>query len=161
VNVILENELEKWAWEIMMAAHYKWEKNHGSSLTNQMEWYFFDLYKEETEGMIQKEVDARLVPDYGPDGFNVIGFTEEQYVREGLDNYKDDDLTKQELEKLKTELVDEYRDILEDYENEKEHVWDNVRLDLYKTYHTFFCAPERLTVIYNGKVIQGGVTEQV
>lgn len=154
MKIILENELEKRAWEIMMAAHYKWEKNNGSELLGQMEWYFNDLFKDETKEMINQEVETRLLVDYGHDGLDVIGVSEEEYVRKGLDNYKDDGLTEQYLAELKADFIQEYRDIVKDCETTKEYLQDEVELDLYKIYHTFFCAPEILTVEYNGEIIQ-------
>lgn len=154
MKVILENELEKKAWEIMMAAHYKWERNHGSSLIDQMEWYFNDLYKDETKEMIDQEVESRLTVDYGPEGLDVIGVTEEEYVRKGLENYKDDGLTEQEVVELKADLAKEYQDFVKDYESDKKYLQDEVKIDLYKIYHTFFCVPEKLTVEYKGEIIQ-------
>jgi len=72
VKVILDNELEKWAWGMMMRAHHKWEKNHCSLLQAQMECFFFYLFKEETYQMIDKEVEAMLMEAYGPEGLDVI-----------------------------------------------------------------------------------------
>jgi len=153
MKVILESEMEKWAWEIMIAAHYKWEKNNGDTLIGQMDWYFFDIYKEKTEEMVKKEVEARLAVDYDPEGLNVIGVNEEQYIQKCLE---DEDLTEQEREEVKETLATEYRDILADYADRKQYMAKDVSYDLKKIYYMFFCAPERLTVIYNGKVIQGG-----
>lgn len=149
MRIVLETKMEKWAWEIMMAAHSKWQKHSGSNLLNHMERYFYDIYKQETEEMIKKEAEARLAPDYGPEGLNVIGVSEEQYVQEGLDNNKGDDLLEQELEKFKQVLVVEYLNFLESYEDEKQYVIKDVKCDIWQIYYTLFSAPERLTVIYN------------
>ncbi len=143
--------MEKHAWQIMMAAHYKWEKNHGDMLRNQMEWYFNDIYKEETDALINKEVTKRLVDDYGPDGLDVIGVSEEMYVALELFHHQDIDM---DVEEFKTELVEEYRELKQQYEQDKEwEAWD-VKDELKSIYYNFFNAPEELTVVYNGEVIQ-------
>jgi hypothetical protein len=33
MKIILESELEKCAWEIMMIAHHKWKRNYGGLLS--------------------------------------------------------------------------------------------------------------------------------
>ncbi|AEG58999.1 hypothetical protein [Desulforamulus ruminis] len=65
MKIILENEMERKAWDILLEAHHKWEKNH---------------YKEETDQMIAKEAGKRLSEDYGPDGLDVMGVSEAMYV---------------------------------------------------------------------------------
>jgi len=153
-KIILENEMERQLWSILLVAHYKWEKNHGSSIRDQMEWYFFDLYKEETDQMIAKEVAARLMEDYGPEGFDIIGVTEEQYIQKGLDNHEEEGLTEEEMERFKIELAEEYRDIVKDYETDKEVKEEDVREEIKNLYYMLYNAPENLTVEYKGEIIQ-------
>lgn len=76
MKIILESELEKWAWEVMMAVHCKWAKNHGSVINDQLSWYFDELYKDEKENMVKQEVERRLKESW-PDGY---GVSEEDYV---------------------------------------------------------------------------------
>lgn len=157
MRIVLENEMEKQLWSILLVAHHKWEKNHGSSIREQMEWYFFDLYKEETDQMIAGEATARLMEDYGPEGLDVIGVSEEQYIQKGLDNRKEDfGLTEEESDRLKIELAEEYRDLVEDYETDKEVKEEAVRDEIISFYYRFFNAPETLTVEYKGEIIQRG-----
>ncbi|OPX87477.1 MAG: hypothetical protein A4E53_02465 [Pelotomaculum sp. PtaB.Bin104] len=156
MKIILENEMERQAWPILLSAHYKWEKNHGSSIQGQMEWYFFDLFKEETDQMIAKEVETRLMENYGPQGVDVIGVTEDQYVQKGLNNYEEEGLSKEDLEQLKVELAEEYQSIIEDYEADKEFKKSDVRDELTSLYYRLFNAPENLTVEYKGEIIQQG-----
>jgi len=155
MKVILENELEKWAWELMMTDHCKWDKKNGSNLMEQMDWYFFDLHKDETEQMINKDVNAQLADDYGPEGFNFAEVTEEEYVQDGLEYHKDDGMTKQEQEKLKAELASEYWETLAEYKDKKRSIRDEIRLQLYGIYRTFICVPKKLTVVYYSEVFQG------
>ncbi|MTI80062.1 MAG: hypothetical protein FH758_04115 [Firmicutes bacterium] len=150
MKIILENKMEEYAWEIMMAAHYKWEKNHGDVLRDQMDWYFNDIYKEETQELIRKEVEKRLIGDYGSEGFDVIGVSKVMYVAKGLFNHKDNPHTAPEnIEQFKQELAEEYQDIREEYEQQRK--WATIRLEeeLNSIYYTFFNAPEELTVLVN------------
>ncbi|MCG9969974.1 hypothetical protein L9W92_18450 [Pelotomaculum terephthalicicum JT] len=84
--------------------------------------------------------------------FNV---TEEQFVKKSLNNYKKNSLTKQEFEQLKYELAEDYRDFVDDYKTDKECQEEVIRQELRSFYNTFFNAPENLTVVYKGKIIQG------
>jgi len=150
MKVILETELERYAWSIMVSAHYKWEKNNGSLLHDQMERYFNDIYKEETEEAIKKEVERHLRDKYGEEFF----VTGEQYVKSGLESYSGDDLSNGEKKKLEQELRQEHREVNEDISWEREDLPDDMRCKLHQIYYTFFNAPEKLTVLYNGEVIQ-------
>jgi len=151
MRIILENELERKVWPVLMAAHYKWEKNHGDSLRGQMEWYLNDLYKEETEEWIITEVKRRLKDNnlgYEP------GMTVEQYIQQ---NVEDLDLEPAELEEHKKDLTEDYQEIKEDYESIREgHEYD-VREELRNFYFCLFNAPEDLTVEYNGEIIQPAI----
>lgn len=157
MKIILENEMEKEAWKIMLAAHYKWEKNHGDSIRDQMEWYVFDIYKEETDQMIAKEVGLRLLADYGPDGLDVMGVSEAMYVSLGMLNNQDwlKDVTEEEYREFEKELAEEYQGIVEDYRWDKERVEEKVKEDLTNVYYNIFNAPENLRVEYCGQIIQG------
>ena len=154
MKIILENEKEVKLWDIMMAAHYKWEKNHGDSLRDRMEWYFFDLHKEETDEIIQKVADVRLEESYGKGGYNVIDATEEQNVRQGLEGNCLKELSMDKIEELKSDLVQEYKDLKDEYEGEKSYLPDEIKNEITSFYYTFFNAPENLTVEYNGEIIQ-------
>lgn len=150
MKIILENELEKYAWEIMMSAHYKWEKNHGDSLQRQMDTYFHYAYKKETEEIIKKEVERRLRDMFGEEFFA----SEDEYVKSGLEDYGDE-MTDEEKRELERDLRKEYRSNQEDIVEKREYMPEHVEDDLREVYYTFFNAPEDLTVIYNGEVIQG------
>lgn len=150
MKVILENELEKYAWVIMMAAHYKWEKNHGASLNDQMDWYFKDIYKEETVEAIKAEVERRLRNDFGEEFF--VG--EDEYVNTGLVNNDVDNVSPEERELLEKELREEYVDIQKDIEENREPMFEEVGDELNNSYYIFFNAPEKLTVIFKDEVIQ-------
>lgn len=151
MKIILENDLEKYAWEIMLSAHYKWEKNHGDRLHDQMDWYFHKIYKEETGEAIKKEVERQLLDMFGEEFF----VSEDEYVKSGLENYGDDEMTDDEKQELERDLRDEYRSSQEDIAEKREYMPEHVEDDLRKVYYTFFNAPEELTVIYNGEIIQG------
>ncbi len=136
MKIILENEMERKAWDIILEAHYKWEKNHGDEIRNQMEWYFFDLYKEETDQMIAKETGKRLFEDYGPDGLDVIGVSEAMHISRGMLNNEDwlKDVTKTERQEFEKELVEEYQSFTEDFQWDKERIEEKVRDDLSNVY---------------------------
>lgn len=152
MKIILENELEKWAWEIMMAAHYKWEKNHGMLLLDQMNWYFEDIYGKEREKIIKQEVERRLLDDFDEEFFA----TEDEYVKSGLEKYTDDffEGANEEKQDFERDLRKEYRVAQEDIADARDYLPDDVKDELRQIYYTFFNAPEKLTVIYNGEVIQ-------
>lgn len=151
MKIILENELERYAWGIMVSAHCKWEKNHGDSLHGQMSWYFNDIFKEETEEAIKKEVERRLRDEYDEEFF----VAEDECVKAGLGNNGADNMSPDERAMLETELREEYRDFQEDIADRRECLPEEVRDKLRQIYYTFFNAPEKLTVMYNGEVIQG------
>lgn len=142
MKIILESELEKYAWEMMMAAHYKWEKNHGDSLREQMDWYFDDLHEKETDKLVNEEVERRLRDEFGEEFF----VSEDEYVASGLEH---DEANHED------ELREEYRRVQADIAGARKYMSAEVRDELRAFYYTFFTAPEMLTVIYNGKVIQG------
>ena len=148
--------MEKKAWSILLAAHYKWEKNHGDSIRDQMNWYFFDLYKEETDQIIAKETGRRLFEEYGPNGLDVMGVSEEMYVSLGLLNHQDwlKDVSEEDYLKFKEDLVKEYQEFMEDFKWDKLNIEDEVRDELTKVYSRLFNAPENLIVEYNGEIIQ-------
>ena len=135
MKIILENELEKQAWGIMMGANYKWEKNHGDSLREQMEWHFFDLNRNDVKAMIDEEAPRRVKENWD----NVLSL--ETTLNEYLEECADDGVSRDEL-------VEEYErlrgEILEDLEDKKEAVEEDLR----KLYSSFFNTPERLTVVY-------------
>lgn len=149
MKIILENELEKWAWGVMMAVHYKWEKNHGSVLQDHVYWWFEEMYKEETEKAIKEEIERRLRDNWDDD----YGLSKEEYVANGLARYGD--LTGDEIKELEKELLDEYESLQKDIADDREDLTETVKDELRNTYYTFFNAPEELTVIYNDEVIQG------
>jgi seryl-tRNA synthetase len=138
----LGKELEKQAWGIMMGAHYKWEKNYGDSLREQMEWHFFDLNNDDVKAMIEEEAHRRVKENWD----NVLSL--ETSLNEYLKDCADDGVSREEL-------VEEYErlrgEILEDLEDEKVAVEEDLR----RLYSSFFNAPERLTVVYQ-EVVQGG-----
>lgn len=35
MKIVLESQMEVKLWGILLAAHYKWEKNHGNSIRDQ------------------------------------------------------------------------------------------------------------------------------
>lgn len=149
MRIILENEMEKQAWPILLAAHYKWEKNHGDSISSQMEWYFNGLFKEETEIIVMAEAKARLLAIYGPDGgVNIIGVTEEQYIENGSYGLNDEVI---DLVEFKKDLSIEYRELMADYEDDKISITEEVRDELRNIHYNLFNAPEDLTVEYNGE----------
>ena len=151
MKIILDNELEKYAWEIMMAAHYKWEKNHGDSLREQMDWYFDDLCRKETDKLVNEEVERRLCDEFGEEFF----VSEDDYVKLGLEKYADDDLTDEEKQELEQDFREDYKLVREQIDDDRKYLPTEIRTELRAFYYTFFTAPENLTVIYNGKVIQG------
>jgi len=142
MKIILESELEKQTWEIMMAAHYKWEKNHGDSLRDQMQWYFEDLYRDEVKAVIEKEARRRVNEDWK----HTLSL--ETILDEYLKECVDDGVSREEL-------VEEYErlcgEMLEDLKNQRAAVEEDLR----RLYSRFFNAPERLTVVYQ-EVVQGG-----
>ena len=141
MKIILESELEKKAWGIMMGAHYKWEKNNGDSLRDQMEWHFFDLNRDDVKAMIDEEAHRRVKENWD----NVLSL--ETQLDGYLEDSADDGVSREEL-------VEEYErlrgEILEDLEDEKVAVEEDLR----RLYSSFFNAPERLTVVYQ-EVVQG------
>ncbi len=141
MKIILENELEKKAWGIMMEAHYKWEKNYGDSLRQQMEWHFFDLKRDDVKAMIEEEAHRRVNEDWR----NIL--TLDMTLEEYLEECADDGVSREEL-------VEEYErlhgEILEDLEVQKVAVEEDLR----RLYSSFFNAPEGLTVVYQ-EVVQG------
>ena len=151
MKIILENEIEKWAWDVMMRAHYKWEKNYGRGLQDQMDWYFEELYKEETDKAIKDEIDRRLRDNWGDD----YGINEEEYVANGLKVVGDlEDWNEDDITEMKNELREEYEVLQEDIAEEREMLTFTVEEELRSLYYTFFNAPEKLTVIFNGETIQ-------
>ncbi len=152
MRIILENELEEKIWPILMAAHYKWEKNYGQTLQGQMEFYLHDLYKEETEEYIAAEIERRLKSASW--GIYEPGMTMDQYIKKGLEEVNEVDWDPEELEEYKNALSDEYGEHKEDYDNIKEQYNYTVRQMLTEFSFCLFNAPEKLTVEFNGEVIQ-------
>ncbi|MHB1128218.1 MAG: hypothetical protein ACYC2T_14940, partial [Bacillota bacterium] len=60
MKIILETPLEGTIWDVMITAHYKWEKNHGDTLQGQMDWYLKDLFKDEIDGAKKAEARRRV-----------------------------------------------------------------------------------------------------
>lgn len=149
MKVILENELEKWAWDVMMSAHRKWEKNHGSVLRDQMNWYFEDIYKEEKEKMIKEEVERRLRECWGDD----FWLGKEEYIVKGLANYEGWD--EDDKKSIENDLWTEHEVMNEDISNDRKEIMNEVEDELREMYYAFFNAPENLTVYYDGEVVQG------
>jgi len=52
-------------------------------------------------------------------------------------------------------LREEYRQVQADIADARKYLQTEIKIELRTLYYTFFTAPEKLTVIYNGKVIQG------
>lgn len=154
--IVLESELEKYAWEVMISAHYKWVKNHARPLGDQLDWYFNDIYKKETEEAVKKEIERQLRYEFGEEFF----VSEEDYVKCGLeaDCYKE--LDDQQRQQLEQDLHEEYKEVQELISEESEYKPDEVRHMLYLIYNTFFISPEKLTVMYNGEIIQGEEVKQ-
>lgn len=150
MKIVLESEVEVKLWETLLAAHYKWEKNYGDSIRDQMEWYFFDLFKEETEEIMAKEAASRLQADYE----DVFGKTLDQYIDEGLKYYLDQGMIEDEIEELKTDLAEEYKNFTEEYESDKESMPEEIEEEIRRFYYNFFNAPEDLIVEYNGEIIR-------
>lgn len=153
--IVLESELEKYAWEVMISAHYKWGKNHARPLRDQLDWYFNDIYKKETEEAVKKEIERQLRYEFGEEFF----VSEEEYVKCGLevDCYKD--LDDQQRQQLEQDLREEYKEVQELISEESEYKPDEVWNKLYFIYTKFFISPEKLTVMYNGEIIQGEVKQ--
>lgn len=152
MRIILESELEKEAWGIMMSAHFKWEKNYGNTLLDQMDWYFDKLFNEETEGMVKQEVERRLRENW-PEYY---GLSEVEYVKKEMDDLEDD-LTEVEKEQWKMDLREDYIATQEVIAEENEDLTETVRDELRNCYYTFFNAPEKLAVVYNGEIIQKAI----
>jgi len=133
MKVILENELEKQAWEIMKAAHYKWEKNYGDSILGQMDWYFNDLHEDEVKAMVDKEARRRVEENWD--------------LETTLDEYLSEEECEENDGVTREELVEEYNhlrgQILQRLEEEKVAVKEELR----RLYYDFFNAPESLTII--------------
>ena len=152
MKVILENELERWAWGVMISAHYKWAKNHGRSLQNHMDWWFEELCKDERNEATKQEIERRSRDEFGEEYF----VTEDEYVKSGLKAYNDDDFTnEEEKRKLEQELREEYREVQKDISEMRERLPIEVEHKLRQIYYTFFITPENLTVVYNDEIIQG------
>ncbi|SFF97572.1 hypothetical protein SAMN05660649_00291 [Desulfotomaculum arcticum] len=152
MKVILENELEKCAWEIMMAAQHKWKRNYGSLMCDHLDFYFEDIYKEEADKAVNEEVERRLRDEFGEEFF--VG--KDEYVKSELEGYALDELTDEERQELEREFCDDYKYVWEQIEDEREYLLEDVRQKLRGVYYTFFNGPQRLTIVYNGEVIQGG-----
>ncbi|MTI84348.1 MAG: hypothetical protein FH756_10685 [Firmicutes bacterium] len=139
MKIILKNELEKWAWQIMLEAHYKWEKNYGDSLRQQMDWYFFDLLGDQVKKRIESEARKRVKENWE----HTIGLetTLDEYLYECAEECENDGVTREEL-------VEDYEHlrglILQHFEDEKEAVEEDLR----RLYSSLFNAPESLTVVY-------------
>ncbi|MDA8335101.1 MAG: hypothetical protein M0Z41_08955 [Peptococcaceae bacterium] len=144
MKITLESELERYAWEVMVQAHRKWEKNHGDSLRDQMEWYFDGIFKADTDEAIKAEVQLRLEDAYGGDP----DITEEQYVSTArLGDGEDpgwEERYREEYQCLQAEIA----------AKREELTWD-AKQALRDAWHRYLLAPEDLTVMFNGEVIQG------
>jgi len=154
MKIILESEVECKAWEIMLAAHYKWEKNHGEVLQDQMDWYLDDLCKDEVDEFIEKEAPKQLDELWTEDELKVLELSCEEYIKYIRDGNAEDYYENPE------ELTDE--DIKNDYEMLKESILDDledkkesIREELHEVSYYYFRAPEKLIVEYQGEIIQG------
>jgi len=151
MKIILESELEKCAWEIMMIAHHKWKRNYGGLLSDYVDWYFEELYKDETDNVVKAEVERQLRDEFGEEFF----VSKDEYVKSELKGYALDELTDQERQELEQEFREDYGRVWKKIDAKRECLLEYVRQKLRGVYHTFFNGPQRLTVIYNGEVIQG------
>lgn len=151
--------MEKKAWEIMMSAHYKWEKNHGSQLQDFISFYFSEIYIDVVNEIIEKETEVRLKVIHEEEYF----CSEDEFVvnriDENIDWWNDDEyyepLDFQEIAEEIKEWLDEYREVQEEIQAARENTRFDVQDELRLFYYNFFNAPETLTVIYNDEVIQG------
>jgi len=149
--------MEKQVWEIMMSAHFKWERNHGAQLQDFISFYVNELYIEEVMEILDKEVETRLKDLYGNEYF----CSEDEYILNGIDNnikYWNDDSYYEpyEFQEIADEISDwikDYREVREEIKDNREDIKDEVEDELRSFYYTFFNAPEELIVIYNGEVI--------
>ncbi|MCF8022640.1 MAG: hypothetical protein K9L17_08120 [Clostridiales bacterium] len=152
MKIILESELEKKVWEIMIKAHNKWEKNNGDSLKEQMHWYFNDIYREQTKAAVEQEVECRLKYSWGEQLYNdLVNLSEEEYVSKGLQNNN-----QKEGKELPKELREEYINLKKEIQQDREYKLKEVELEIKNIYSKFFNSPKELPVVYNKTVIQGG-----
>jgi hypothetical protein len=84
MKIILESELERYAWETMIEAHRGWEKNHGDTLRDHMECYFDGVFKTDTDEAIKAEVERRLDDEFADD----LSVTEEEYVAGAMSGHE-------------------------------------------------------------------------
>jgi hypothetical protein len=147
MKIILESVLEKYAWEVMMEAHRKWEKNYGDTLRDRMEWYFDTLYKGESEEAIRAEVDSRMMNEFGDD----LTATEEKYISGAMSLAAYGEIDVAEREGLEDDFREEYRDLQVDIAEKREEITEDVKEELWRVYHTFFNAPGDLTVAFEKK----------
>ncbi|AGL01123.1 hypothetical protein [Desulfoscipio gibsoniae] len=152
MKVILESELERCAWEIMMAAQYKWKRNYGGLMCDHLDFYFEDIYKEEADKAVNDEVERRLREKFSAEFF----LSKDEYVKWELEGYALEELIDGERQKLEQEFRDDYDCVWEQIEDEREYLLEDVKQKLRGFYYAFFNGPKRLTVVYNGEVIQGG-----
>jgi len=152
MKVVLESKLEKRAWKIMMEAQRKWKRNYGSRMCDHLDFYFEDIYRDEADRAVKNEVERRLREKFGKELF----FNKDEYVKVEMAGYAVDELTDAERQELERELGEDYEDLREQIDDEREYLLEDVRQKLKGFYYTFFNSPQRLTVIYDGKVIQGG-----
>lgn len=158
MKIILENEMEKQAWEIMMSTHYKWERNYGYQLQDVISFYFNEIYKEEVPKMIAEEVERRLVDIYGKEYF----CSEDEFILQNIDDnidYWNDDTYYEsfDFDEIANEIrdwIEEYRDTRKEIDDERETLKIDVEDELRFFYYTFFNAPENLTVEFKGEIIQ-------
>ncbi|MHB1127534.1 MAG: hypothetical protein ACYC2T_11385 [Bacillota bacterium] len=136
MKIILETALEGTIWDVMVAAHYKWEKNHGDTLQEQMDWYLKDLFKEEIDGAKKAEVQRRVRQLY-PEAF-LLEKEKEERINEAV---TEADATREELE-------EEFQ-WLEEEAGEMEKSLMEYGLDEEINYlvYTFLRDPGKLTVI--------------
>lgn len=151
MKVILENELERYAWDVMMNAQRKWIRNQGSSLVDYLDWHFEELHKEETDNAVKKEVEQRLRDKFGDEFF----VSEDEYVKAELEGYALDKLADEERQGLEQNFREDYVQVRRLIDDERELLTEYVRLILRDLYLNYFIKLEKMTVIYNGEVIQG------
>ncbi|MDA8336065.1 MAG: hypothetical protein M0Z41_13960 [Peptococcaceae bacterium] len=151
MRIILESGLERYAWQVMMEAHRKWEKNHGDTLRDAMGWSFDILNKEDTDEAVKAEVERRLEAEYADD----LTVTQSDYIRHGMSAYDVEEMDEDERYQLHLDLTYEYGELLGEITDRREELMDTVKDKLRQVYYTFFNAPENLTVVFNGEIIQG------
>ena len=170
MKIILESELERYAWEEMIPALTRWERHNGRTLRDYMEWWMEDLNKDQTEAAIKAEVERRLEDEYSDD-LNTT--EEEEYVAAAMSRHEDPDKLdydlatlvenpEEERERMRKERQEwaaeyrqEYRDLQAEIADRREELMEEIKEKLRRTYCMFFSDLEDLTILFDGEVIHG------